>query len=250
MCRAEREAGESDESDSDDEKVGTEDRAREEAMHACELGTRCPLFFMALHRSSLHHTPASTNGIRPSGAIRGRVVLNVWNLPEVYVKELPSLKSLPLELSKFAYDYFSKSLGLPKPVDPRGTPSVAELNRVLQENLVEDRGGSHVRTWGTLELESDLCLGVQRIRCFPFSSDKVWQCNPVQYVAVIPPKKYTDIPFARFDMADEAHRRKLWFGRAELFFRCAFRDCSKRQKFEVDLILICLIVKLNILDNF
>ena len=82
-CAAEREAGESDESDSDDEEevreevreedrtreevreeVREEDRAREEAMHACELGTRFPLFFMALHRSSLHHTPASTGGSR------------------------------------------------------------------------------------------------------------------------------------------------------------------------------------------
>ncbi len=103
MCRAEREVYELDESDSDDEKVGTEDRAREEAMHACKLGTRCPLVFMALHRSSLHHTPASTNGIRPLGAIRGRVALNVWNLPEVYVKELPSLKSLPLELLRLSH---------------------------------------------------------------------------------------------------------------------------------------------------
>jgi hypothetical protein len=136
----------------------------------------------------------------------------------VSVQELPSLQSLPLELSKFAYVYLSKSLCLPKPADPFGRPSIEELNSVLLENLIEDRSGSHVRIWGTLDLESDLCLGVQRIRCFPFSSDKVWQCNPVQYVAVIPPKKYTDIPFARFDLADEAHRRKLWFGRAELFF--------------------------------
>jgi hypothetical protein len=26
-----------------------EDRARDEAMHGCKLGTRCPLFFMALN---------------------------------------------------------------------------------------------------------------------------------------------------------------------------------------------------------
>ncbi len=123
-------------------------------------------------------------------------------------------------------------------MDPHDTPSVAELNRVLLENLVQDKGGSHVRTWGTLELESDLCLGVQRVRCFPFSSDKAWKRNPMQYVAVIPPKKYTDIPYARFDMANEAHRRKLWFGRAELFFRCAFLDCSKCKKIEVDLVLV------------
>ena len=40
------------------------------------------------------------------------------------------------------------------------------------------------------------------------------RCNPFQagngrdfslYVAVIPPKKYSDIRFARFDMANEQH---------------------------------------------
>ncbi len=49
----------------------TDDSARDEAMHACELGTLCPLFFMALHQSRLHHTAASTGGIR-LGEIRGR----------------------------------------------------------------------------------------------------------------------------------------------------------------------------------
>jgi hypothetical protein len=42
--------------------------------------------------------------------------------------------------------------------------------------------------------------------------------NPKQYVVVIPPKKYTDISFAKYDMADASHRRKLWFGRIEIFF--------------------------------
>ena len=40
-----------------------EDCAREEAMHSCELGTRCPSFFMALHRTRLYHTAASTGGM-------------------------------------------------------------------------------------------------------------------------------------------------------------------------------------------
>jgi hypothetical protein len=61
--------------------------------------------------------------------------------------------------------------------------------------LVESPGprqsGQHHLFWGTLEL----CIGVQRIRCFLFQSDKAWKCNSKQYVAVIPPKKYTDVRF-------------------------------------------------------
>ena len=69
-------------------------------------------------------------------------------MPAVSVQELPSLKSLPLELSRFAFSYLSKSLGLPKPVDPRGRPSIEELNRVLLDNLVEDKAGSALQTKG------------------------------------------------------------------------------------------------------
>jgi hypothetical protein len=81
--------------------------------------------------------------------------------------------------------------------------------------------------------------GVQRFRCFPFNSDKAWRCNPRQYVAVIPPKKYTGIRFKRFDMAepDATHRRKLWYGRVELFFRCSFRRVGG-QVFHLDLALL------------
>ena len=57
-------------------------------------------------------------------------------------------KSLPLELSRFAFSYLSKSLGLTKPVDPSGRPSIEELNRVLLDNLVEDKAGSALQTKG------------------------------------------------------------------------------------------------------
>ena len=154
-----------------------EDCAREEAMHACDLGTRCPLFFMALHRSSLHHTAASTGGIT-WGTIKGRRAFNVFCMPADAVAELPALKALPLELSKFAYTYLQKSLALPPPADPRGILSVDELNKVLLNYLVEDKRGHHIKTWGTLELESDLCLGVQRVRCFPFRMTKLGSATP------------------------------------------------------------------------
>jgi hypothetical protein len=175
-----------------------------------------------------------------SGTIKGRVAFNVWNLPAVSVQELPSLQSLPLELPKFVYDYLLKSLGLPKPADHRGRPSTDELSRVLREIW------SRTRVDHTLEpgvhctqVRERLVFGSSASLLLPlFVSDKTWKCNPMQYVAVIPPKKYTDIPFAQFDLADEAHRRQLWFGRAQLFFRCAFQDSNKHQKFKVDLVLV------------
>ena len=145
LVRSERENDEAAGADPHDQEESempraTEDLARAEAMHACELGTRCPLFFMAMHRSSLHHTPASTGGLRRS-SIKGRQTFNIFNLPAAAVAELPALKALPLELSKFAYTYLKKSLALPPPADARGTPTVAELNGVLLHYLVADKGG-------------------------------------------------------------------------------------------------------------
>jgi hypothetical protein len=52
-------------------------RSRSEAMHGCELGPRCPLFFMALNRKSLHHTAASTGG-DSRGMIKGKRTFNIW----------------------------------------------------------------------------------------------------------------------------------------------------------------------------
>ncbi len=93
--------------------------------------------------------------------------------------------------------------------------------------------------WYTLDIESYLCTGVQRVRCNPFKSrnDKTYGRNFSQYVAAIPPKKCTGLSFAHFDMADEAHRRLLWYGRVELFFHCTFKNSGGRL-FEVDLALL------------
>ncbi len=81
-------------------------------MHACELGTRCTMFFMALHRSSLHHTAASTGRVSGS-SIKGKQVFDLLYLPPDSVAEHPVLKVLQLELSKFAFTYLKKSLALP-----------------------------------------------------------------------------------------------------------------------------------------
>ncbi len=169
LALAERENDEArgaDAHDAEEMRCAPEDSVRAEAMHACELGTRCPLFFMALHRPSLHHTAASTGGVRGS-SIKGKKAFDLFHLPAAAVAEHSVLKAVPLELAKFAYTYLEKSLALPPPADARGIPTLDELNNVLLRYLVRERG-LHVKTWGTLELERDLCVGVQRIRCFPF----------------------------------------------------------------------------------
>jgi hypothetical protein len=142
-------------------------------------------------------------------------------------------------LSKLAYAYLRKSLNLPSPRDQRGIPSVEELNNILINHLHE-RSGQHIRVWYTLDIESDLCTGVQRVRCNPFherTEDKAYGKNFSQYVAVVPPKKYTRISFARFDMANEEHKSLLWYGRVELFFRATFKNSGGRM-FDVDLALL------------
>ena len=243
LMRAERENSEAVgvDADSDEEAEnaeGTQDpRSRSEAMHGCELGPRCPLFFMALNRSSLHHTAASTGG-DSRGVIKGKRTFNIWCLPPADLACHPVLSSLAQELAKFALTYLSGTLNLPPPRDRGGLPSIEELNLILLNNLVE-RGGQHVRVWSTLELESELCAGVQRIRCNPFKAkkkDQAYGRNFSQYVAAIPPKKYTGISFKRFDVADVAHRQKLWFGRVELLFRTSFKSPGGRV-FDLDLAL-------------
>ena len=157
-------------------------------MHACELGVRCPLYFIALHRKELHHVPGSKSKWG-GGKSEGRQRLNVWLLRDSQakaVKEHLILRRLPAVLASFAYMFARATLGLPGPDDRSGTPSVEELNTVLQRNLCADNSGNHLGTFGCVELESEKCLGVQRVRCYPFSFDKFHGANPQQYVGLVP----------------------------------------------------------------
>ena len=79
LARVRRQEGIDDSgNDSDDSFEGLRNSAStarsEDTMHACELGVRAPLFFMALHRKDLHHMASSGE----SG--KGRQVFSVWNL--------------------------------------------------------------------------------------------------------------------------------------------------------------------------
>ena len=117
---------------------------------------------MALNRSSLPHTAASTGGIN-RGFMKGKHTINIWRLPAADLACHPVLSSLAQEMAKFAltYKYLSWSLNIPLSRDQHGQQSVEGLNLILLHQLVARRG-QHVRVWCTLELESNLCTGPSR----------------------------------------------------------------------------------------
>ena len=88
-----------------------------------------------------------------------------------------------------------------------------------------------------LEVESEKCLGVQRVRCYPFSWDKFNKRNWSQFVGIVPPKKYSGIAFRDYDLSKAEHRREMWVGRVELFFSVTFRN-SEGSHFEYDLVFV------------
>jgi len=224
LARARREAQGNQDTDSLGLGPTSKGEEREEAMHACELGVRCPLLFMARHRSDLHHRAGACKGKHKH---EGRQRFNVWHLRDSRTKaveEVPILRRLPQDLAVFAYMYARRSLDLPEPKDRSGKPSVEDLNNVLLLHLSSDKGGRHLRTFGVLELESERCQGVQRVRCYPFSFDKFKGTNPRQYVGLVPPKQFTGIAFSDFDLGNASHRQKMWVGRVELLFTATFKN--------------------------
>ena len=115
--------------------------------------------------------------------------------------------------------------------------------------LCADKRGKHIKTFGTLEIENENCISIQRIRCRPFSFDK-YGTNSRQYVALIPPSKYSNIQFADFDIRIKEHRDKMWFGRVELLFRCGFRVSDPEPPEEEGEILQCDLALISYLYSF
>ena len=58
-------------------------------------------------------------------------------------------------------------LGLPDKADPRRGWTPAELNSILQNNVVRDMDGLALTTFRCVEWESELYRGVMRARCYP-----------------------------------------------------------------------------------
>ena len=79
-----RRGGFDSESSSDEAEMAASKQSKEEAMHACELGVRFPLFVMTLRRPELHHR-ASAKRLRGKGH-EGRQLFNVWLLRDVRSK--------------------------------------------------------------------------------------------------------------------------------------------------------------------
>jgi hypothetical protein len=91
---SERRGADHDDEEPEDCRAAGDETVRSEAMYACELGTRCPLFYMALNRSSLHFTPASTGASAVRG-FQGIHSLNIWRFRVADLAAYPVLRSLP-----------------------------------------------------------------------------------------------------------------------------------------------------------
>ena len=79
----------------------------------------------------------------------------------------------------------------------------------------------HLVPWN-LRMKSVLEFSVSAAALLLLTSGMV----PIQgsiLMALIPPSKYTKIPFADFDITNKEHRDKMSYGRVELLFRCCFR---------------------------
>ncbi len=68
--------------------------------------------------------------------------------------------------------WLADELGFPDKADKRAQPgsgwTPAELNHILQDHVVNGA----LTTFGCVEWESDLFLGIMRARCYPFNMPK------------------------------------------------------------------------------
>ena len=205
---------------------------------ACELAVKYPLLHAAVHFKDLQYTIGSKgkNGT-------GRYRLDVWCLPAdrvpqlPLVKEHPILTELPTALGVFAFDFLQKQMGL----NQKDEPTVAQANEVLV-NCMND---TMLRTFACLTLKLPGCQGVQRIRSFPFGpDDRFYGRNQRPTVFVIPPKRFNNQSYGRFDFKGPEDVNKLWVGRVELLFSCCFR--CRDEDIPCDLALVSFLYPFNV----
>jgi hypothetical protein len=88
-----------------------------------------------------------------------------------YRKAHPILRWLPSKLAQYLAETMAIELAIPNKKGAKWT--VAELNSILASNLVTmpGRDGNHLRTYTTLQWESDDYIGRPKARCYPFDLD-------------------------------------------------------------------------------
>ena len=230
-------------SDSEPESQGRPQQSRKTRTQkgdnpACELAVKYPLLHAAVHFKDLQYTIAS-KGRRGVGRYR----LDVWCLPAdrvpqlPLVKEHPILTELPTALGVFAFDFLQKQMG----VNQKDEPTVAQANEVL----VSCMNDTILRTFACLSLKLPGCQGVQRIRSFPFGpDDRFHGRNHRPTVFVIPPKRFNNQSYGRFNFKGPEEVKKLYVGRVELFFSCCFR--CRDQDIPCDLALVSFLYPFNV----
>ena len=97
--------------------------------------------------------------------------MQVW-LEYAYRKHHPVLQWLPTKLAEWIANNMQDELGFPDKADARRGWTPAELNRILQNNVVRNRDGCALTTFGCVEWESELYRGVMRARCYPWKMPK------------------------------------------------------------------------------
>jgi hypothetical protein len=127
------------------------------------------------------------------------------------------LQFLTQKLAEWIANNYAVELNVPPRLDPSKPWSTATLNRILQTCIMSDSRGINIHTFQTVELESDLCHGVMRARCYPFNmkqhrfrgenvkvSTYTWYMYCICYV-------YTDYMLCIYMYkADHAHCRIVW----------------------------------------
>jgi hypothetical protein len=77
----------------------------------------------------------------------------------------PVLRYLPSKLAEYIGENFKDELSIPDSYKNRGQWTVQGLNMILSDYVVAEKG-KHLKTFGTLEWESELCEGRPKARCF------------------------------------------------------------------------------------
>jgi len=81
----------------------------------------------------------------------------------------PILRWLPSKLAVWLAENMREELAIPEKKGAQYT--VPQLNSILANNLVPNRDGGHLRTFTTLQWESDDYRGRPKARCYPFDLD-------------------------------------------------------------------------------